>query len=182
LVVQGTLYDASTNGHRGLLPMRTEGTGIAGSLEGGYSFRFGGGYFIEPQAQLIYQSINFNDANDNGAFVKFNDAESLIGRIGARLGRTWSIDANVPGGQLLTVWVRPNIWHEFMGSSITQFSSATGFIPFRSSLGGTWGEINLGVSGQVTRNVSLFANASYNERFDGTAYAYDAKGGIRVNW
>ena len=181
-MLQGTFYNARTSANRGLLPFKTNGDGIAGSVEAGYPFKFAGGYFIEPQAQLIYQNINFNDAFDNAALVKFSNVDSLIGRIGARFGRTWSLDGNVPDARLITVWIRPNIWQEFRGNPITQFSSEDGFVPFRSDLGGTWGEINVGVSGQVNLNTTLFVNASYQSRFDGKGYAYDGKAGVRVNW
>jgi outer membrane autotransporter protein len=60
--------------------------------------------------------------------------------------------------------------------------SETGFIPFHASLGGLWGEINVGISGQVTLTTSLYANASYQSRFDGGGFAYDGKVGLRVNW
>ena len=181
-MLQGTFYDARTSANRGLLPFKTDGGGIAGSVEAGYPFKFGGGYFIEPQAQLMYQNINFNDALDNAALVKFSNVDSLIGRVGARFGRTWSLDGNVPDARLITVWIRPNIWQEFRGNPTTQFSSEDGFVPFRSDLSGTWGEINVGVSGQLNLNTTLFANASYQERFDGKGFAYDGKAGVRVNW
>jgi len=118
----------------------------------------------------------------NEALVRFGNVESLIGRLGARFGRTLSLDGDVRGGRLITAWIRPNVWQEFLGNPITQFSSETGFIPFRADLGGTWGEINVGVSGQVNLNTTLFANASYQERFDGKGYAYNGKAGARVNW
>ena len=54
--------------------------------------KFAGGWFIEPQAQLVYQNINIDDANDIAAQVRFADVNSLAGRIGARFGRTWAID------------------------------------------------------------------------------------------
>jgi outer membrane autotransporter protein len=181
-MLQGTLYDARTTANRGLLPFKTNGDGIAGSVEAGYPFKFANGYFIEPQAQLIYQNINFNSAFDNEALVKFSNVDSLIGRVGARFGRTWSLDGNGPDARMITAWIRPNIWQEFRGNPITQFSSETGFIPFRADLGGTWGEVNVGVSGQINLHTTLFANASYQARFDGKGTAYDGKAGVRINW
>ena len=181
-MLQGTLYNARTTANRGLLPFKTNGDGIAGSVEAGYPFKFANGYFIEPQAQLIYQNINFNSAFDNEALVKFSNVDSLIGRIGARFGRTWSLDGNGPDARMITVWVRPNVWQEFRGNPITQFSSEDSFIPFRADLGGTWGEVNVGVSGQLNLHTTLFANASYQARFDGKGTAYDGKAGVRINW
>lgn len=85
-------------------------------------------------------------------------------------------------GRQLTAWIRPNIWHEFRGNPVTQFSSETGPVRFRADTRGTWGEMNVGASGQLSRNTTLFANASYHARFDGNGYAYSGKIGLRLNW
>jgi len=177
-MLQSTTYNVRTTANRGLLPFTTKGDGLAASLEAGYPFKFAGGYFIEPQAQLIYRSINFNGVIDNGAVVKFSDVESLIGRF----GRIWSPDGTVSDARLIMAWIRPNAWQEFCGNPITKFSSADGLVPFRADLGGTWGEVNVGVSGQLSRSTTLFANASYQSRFDGGGFAYDGKAGARFNW
>ncbi|MDR2219902.1 MAG: autotransporter outer membrane beta-barrel domain-containing protein [Methylobacillus sp.] len=186
-VLQATWYDAETTANRGFKSFNTEGLGLAASAEIGKPFRNeSNGYFIEPQAQIIYQTIDLHDANQptttSSARVKYSDVDSLVGRIGARLGRTWSLDENMPHGRQVTAWIRPNIWREFRGDPITKISSATGDIPFRADLGGTWGEINIGISAQRSLNTTLFANASYNQRFDGNGYAYDGKIGVRINW
>jgi outer membrane autotransporter protein len=69
-ILQGTFYDINSTANRGLPTFKTEGQGIAASIESGYPFRFAGGWFVEPQAQLIYQTININDANDIAAQVR----------------------------------------------------------------------------------------------------------------
>ena len=56
----------------------------------------------------------------------------------------------------ITAWIRPNLWNEFQGNPTTSFTSATGFVPFHADLGGLWGEINAGVSSQVTANADAF--------------------------
>ena len=179
-ILQGTFYDISSSAHRGLPILKTGAQGAAASLEGGYPFKFAGGYFIEPQAQLVYQNIHINDASDIAAQVRFADVDSLLGRIGARFGRTWAIDESAQ--RTITAWIRPNLWNEFRGNPITSFSSETGFIPFHADLGGLWGEVNVGVSGQVNLNTTLYANASYQSRFDGGGFAYTGKAGLRFNW
>jgi len=181
-MVQGTIYDVRTSANRGLEPFRTTAGGIAGSLETGIPVSFASGYFIEPQAQLIYQNINFNSALDNGGRVAFSNVDSMIGRVGARFGRTFAIDGSAAQDRLLTVWIRPNFWHEFRGVPITQFASSDSPVVFRECLGGSWGEINLGVSGQLDRSTTLFLNASYESRFDAGGHAYSGKGGVRLNW
>ncbi|MCL2591208.1 MAG: autotransporter outer membrane beta-barrel domain-containing protein [Betaproteobacteria bacterium] len=177
-VLQGTYYDTTSYANSGGPRLNTKGYGLGVSVEGGKPYRFDKGYFIEPQLQLIYQNINLDSANDSAAQVTFSDVDSLVGRVGARIGRSWKLD----NGQQRTVWVRPSIFHEFRGDPVTNFSSADGPVPFRADLGGTWSEINVGMSGQVSRSTTLFVNASYDRRFDGKGYAYDGKIGIRVSW
>lgn len=180
-VAQVTWYDVTGSGRRGLASLRTDGFGFAGSLEGGYPFKLGNGFFVEPQAQIVYQTISLGDARDIGALVRFSDVESLAGRIGLRVGRTFALDPG-PAPRQITAWLRPNLWHEFRGDPKTEFSSATGFIPFRAHLGGSWLELNAGVSGQVDRGTTLFANVSYHTRFEGNSHAYTGKAGFRLNW
>jgi outer membrane autotransporter protein len=179
-ILQGTFYDINSSANRGLPALTTAAQGAAASLEGGYPFKFAGGWFVEPQAQLVYQNINFNDASDVAAQIRFTDVDSLAGRIGARFGRTWALDDS--GQQTITAWIRPNLWNEFRGNPTTSFSSETGFIPFHADLGGLWGEINAGVSGRINPKTTVYANASYQSRFDGGGFAYTGKAGLRVNW
>jgi outer membrane autotransporter protein len=181
-VAQGTYYgDVTSTANRGIPALTTHGTGFGGSLEGGYPFHFAGGYFIEPQAQLVYQHVDLSDASDIGASVRFNDADSLAGRVGARFGRTWALE-NGPNPRLITAWLRPNFWYEFLGDPKTQFSSADGFIPFRADIGGPWFELNAGVSGQIDKRADLFANISYQTKFNDSTYAIAGKVGVRMLW
>ncbi|MDR2240607.1 MAG: autotransporter outer membrane beta-barrel domain-containing protein [Zoogloeaceae bacterium] len=180
VMLQGTRYELGSNAHRGLKSFETDGYGFAGSLEAGYPIKLDNGWFIEPQAQLIYQKINLDDDWDNGARVHFKDVDSLTGRLGARIGRTWKLAG--ADSRFMTAWIRPNLWREFRGDPVTTFSSATGPVPFHSTLRGSWGEINLGISGQMSKTTTLFANVSYQSRFDGDGSGYGGKIGVRVNW
>lgn len=178
-VVQGTFYDIRSVGNSGIPALKTGAQGGAASVEGGYPFKLAGGFFIEPQAQLVYQNVHVNDTQDAAAQIHFTDVNSLAARIGARFGRTWAAGED---SRTITAWIRPNLWNEFLGNPTTWFSSETGFIPFHASLGGLWGEVNFGISGQLTATTTLYANTSYQSRFDGGGFAYSGKAGLRVNW
>jgi outer membrane autotransporter protein len=179
-VLQGTFYDMNGNSNR-LPALHTEGWGLGASLEGGAPFRLGGGWLIEPQAQLVYQAININEGSDIGATVRFDDVNSLAGRIGVRIANTFTMPV-FGSPSLVTAWFRPNLWHEFLGDPKTLFSSETGFIPFRADLGGSWVELNTGISAQINRTTSVYANASYQIGVDGDSTAWDGKVGVRFNW
>jgi len=180
-VLQGTWYDvkgASTY----LSALETEGVGLAASLEGGLPFRIGGGWVVEPQVQAVFQNVDLHDGNDGAALIQFRDVQSLAGRIGVRVARTWSLAGSAADAGQVTVWLRPNLWHEFLGDPVTSFSSATGPIPFRADFGGGWAELNGGITAQLTRDISLYANASYQRGLDGDSTAYDGKLGFRIAW
>lgn len=136
------------------------------------------------QAQLVYQNVSFDDVSDVSGRFNFGNGESLRGRLGMRLTKTFNM-ADAARPRLLTAWLRANIWHEFMGDTTMTASTLTGGNPYtvHSSLGGTWGEIGAGVSGQVSDNVALFATASYNRSLDNKGReAWNGRLGLTVKW
>lgn len=187
-VLQGTWYNMTTSSNRatefGFPDQDVKGFGFAASLEGGYPFDLGNQWQIEPQAQLVWQTINFDDFNDGAADIRYDDLNSLAGRIGARISRTWAVEeaTSTEPARLATVWGRVNLWHEFTAKAQVDISSATGFVPFKSDLEETWIEIGGGVTTQITKNMSLYGNVSYSSTFDADNYAWNGKLGMRVNW
>ena len=180
-VVQGTWYDMDMTGRRGLRTGETNGFGFAASLEGGYPFHFGDGWLIEPQAQLVYQNLNIDDFNDGAADVRYSDTDSLAGRIGARVARDWDA-GDESSKRKFTLWGRADLWHEFLGDPTTEFSSATGFIPFTAELGDSWATLGVGAAIQVSDATSLYGNVNYDVSFDGNADAWEGKVGLKVQW
>jgi len=179
-VAQGTWYNAKSSSVR-MVQLSPNGFGVGLSLETGYPLQLGGGWIVEPQAQLIYQNIWLDSRYDGAAQIRFSDVESLAGRIGARLSRAWTLDAE-NGPRLINVWVRANLWNEFLGNPKTWFSSLDGFLPFRSEMKGAWTQLGGGVSAQINGNVALYADASYNIGHGGDRRSWDGKFGLRVNW
>jgi outer membrane autotransporter protein len=179
-ILQGTWYDMEARPGR-LPSSETDGFGIAGSLEGGYPLSLGDGWIVEPQIQGIWQSLDLDEMRDIGATVRFDEETSLAGRIGLRIARTW-LWGGFGEPAPVTAWFRPNLWYEFEGDPTTSFSSATGFIPFRARLGGSWLELNTGVSTRLDELTSLYANGSYDIGLSADGEAYDGKVGVRVNW
>ena len=179
-VVQGTWYDMDMTGRRGLRDGETNGFGFAASLEGGYPFDLGNDWLLEPQAQLVYQNLNIDDFNDGAADVRYSDTDSLAGRIGARVARDWDVEGDPK--RKFTLWGRADLWHEFLGDPTTEFSSATGFIPFTADLGDSWATLGIGAAMQVSDATSLYGNVNYDTSFDGDADAWEGKVGLKVQW
>ncbi|MDR2877273.1 MAG: autotransporter outer membrane beta-barrel domain-containing protein [Chromatiales bacterium] len=53
---------------------------------------------------------------------------------------------------------------------------------FAASLGGTWAQTGLGLSGQITRNVSVFGATDYNIALDQSGHSFGGRAGIRLTW
>ncbi len=187
-VLQGTWYDMTTRSNRatefGFPDQDVDGFGFAASLEGGYPFDLGNGWQLEPQAQVVWQTIHMGDFNDGAADIRYDELNSLAGRIGARIARTWEAKeatATEPA-RLATIWGRVNLWHEFTAKAQTEISSADGYVPFSTDLDETWIEVGVGGTRQVSNNTSLYGNVGFSTSFDGDNYAWNGKVGLRVNW
>nr|WP_275135267.1 autotransporter domain-containing protein [Stenotrophomonas sp. SAM-B] len=96
------------------------------------------GWRIEPQAQLIWQRLDVDDLVDDIARVRYSDGDSTVGRLGIRLNRIGSGQGRNGGARASDAWLRLNAWHEFNGSPRTEFSSATGYVPFTADVDYTW--------------------------------------------
>jgi len=131
------------------------GFGFLASLEGGYPIELGQGFAIEPQAQIIYQHDHLDNGSDYAGRVKYGEVDSWVGRLGLRATKNWQSE----NGRKGTVWARVNVWHQMGDDAKTTFTNTNGQYPvaLKTSLGDTWGQIGLGVSGQLTDKLSAFA-------------------------
>ncbi|MDH4982881.1 autotransporter outer membrane beta-barrel domain-containing protein [Hyphomicrobium sp. D-2] len=181
----GSWYDIDAKSNR-IDKLKTDGGAFGASLEGGYPVYTGpGGFSIEPQAQLAFQTINLNNGSDVSAQVHFDNVNSLVGRVGIRFAQDFGAPTWLTGApSTFTAWVRPNFWYEFLGDPKTKFATGTGFVPFAADMGGTTFEINTGFSTEVADGTAIYANASYlvglGDHADGNAY--DGKLGVKVAW
>ena len=154
-VVQATRYQGDANTQ--FASLSTTGFGFLTSLETGYPIRlpvFGPGFVLEPEAQIVWQQVSFDDANDGLGEVALGTTSGASGRIGLR-GR-WTIVSD--SGQVWQPYVRANLWHDWGAQATTVFSGAD-LVPLleqatRVQLGG-------GVSVRMNANVSFYANADY---------------------
>ncbi len=180
-ILQATWYDASAQSVREVR-MTTDGWGLAASIEGGWPLRSRNEWVLEPQGQLIYQWSDLGDSSDLAADVRFDDIESLVGRLSARLSRDWTHPGYESGPLDRTFWARLSAWYELLGDPTTEFSSRNGYIPFHADLGGGWWEVEVGYTGDLDRNRFIFGNIGYSQGFDDDRRAWEAKLGFRANW
>ena len=115
---------------------------------------FGPGFVLEPQAQIVWQRVSLDDANDGLGAVALGTTSGASGRIGLR-GK-WTIVSDT--GQVWQPYLRANLWRDWGAQATTIFSGAD-LVPLleqatRLQLGG-------GLSVRMNANVSLYANADY---------------------
>ncbi|CUT11116.1 autotransporter [Bradyrhizobium sp.] len=154
-VAQATRYEGAVSTQ--FASLSTTGFGFLSSLETGYPIRlavFGPGFVLEPQAQVVWQYVSFDDANDGFGAVALGTTSGASGRIGLR-GK-WSIVSD--SGELWQPYLRANLWRDW-GARATAVYSGVDPVPLleqatRLQLGG-------GVSVRMSPRVSIYANADY---------------------
>ena len=175
-VAQVTKYSADIRtGERGQTGS-PDGLGYGLSVEGGYPIDLGNHLIIEPQAQLAYQMIKFDRFNDaDNISVDLRDGESLRGRFGGRLQKTF--DANTT--RAWSPYVEANLLHEFLGGG----SIRAGNVSFATDSLGTSVQLGGGINAQLGANKVFFASVSYESGVsDAAADAWSGNIGVRVNW
>jgi len=189
-VAQYTWYDMRLQSPR-TSDSFVDADGVALSLEGGWPFTLNEGdgsygkdgrWRLEPQAQVIWQQIDVDDLDDHTAQVHFSDGDSLVGRIGARLNRTGQRETAQGEARSGNAWLRANVWHEFRGTPRAAFATNSGYVPFAVDMGGSWGEVGIGGTWQVTQTGYLYADLDYSWSFNGDETAWNGKVGMRWNW
>ncbi|RDY65888.1 autotransporter outer membrane beta-barrel domain-containing protein [Lysobacter soli] len=185
-VLQGTWSDMESHSVRGLR-LKSDSFGWAASVEGGMRLkceRAEEESRFEPQAQIVYQRVDDFEGDDVVAQVRFREAESLAARLGVRWARDWRLEPASDGApRLMSGWLRANVWHEFKGEPLTLFSSGNGDLPFQADISGTWWQLNAGMTRELGRTTSLYANIGYQRSFGGNRFdAWDGKLGLRWNW
>lgn len=189
-VAQYTWYDLRLQSAR-LPDGFTNGSGVALSLETGWPFVLNEGddlsaedgrWRLEPQAQAIWQRMEVDDLHMAGAQVRFEDGDSMVARVGARLNRSGQRMTRSSEVRSSNAWLRANIWHEFRGEPRAEFAANTGYIPFAVDLGGSWAELGVGGTWQVSASTVVYADIDYSWSFDGDDTVWNGKVGMRWNW
>jgi outer membrane autotransporter protein len=161
-VVQGTIYGGSADAQfsetdfTSKLP--TDGTGVITSLEAGYPLALpalGPRFVLEPQAQILWQHVGFNQANDGIETVALGSTSGVTGRLGVRA--QWTIAG--ANGQVWQPYGRANFWRAWGGNAATNFSDSGVLVPLVEQA--TWGEVAAGVTFKYTQRLSYYAQFGY---------------------
>ncbi|MNG94420.1 Pertactin autotransporter precursor [compost metagenome] len=173
-VAMGSRIDVNGRGESG---QRVDDSGHAMtfSLEGGYPIRLGGGWVIEPQAQLINQQFFPGNRVQEETLQAFDSQPSWSGRVGAKLSGRYEVR-----GMPIEPYVRTNVWYDFSNADEVKLGEVDKISSSRYS---TTVELGLGLVARVTPNMALFVSADYSSDVDDN----DLNGligslGVRMRW
>lgn len=174
------------NWHRGETDISLEkemaspkGDGWTASLESGYPFLFSNGLRLEPQAQLTHLRLSMDSLTDKeGASVAWDTWEQTIGRLGARLDRTWQDDRQ---GEY-TPYLRVNYYRGWGGEAKVKVGSGNSDSAqeFYSGKFGQMWDAGLGGTATFKKDISLYAEVDYRKEIDGNgAKGWRYNAGVR---
>lgn len=125
-----------------------DANGYSLGVEVGKRFTQDSGFWIEPQAQLIYGYVDSASYNAGDIRVSQDSMQSLIGRAGVRLGK------NFDKGN---VYLRASYLYDFDGDTGVTFTDAQGRQrSFDQDLGGGWCEVGLGTNVNLSNTTHLY--------------------------
>jgi outer membrane autotransporter protein len=153
------------------------GWGAALSAETGKSFTvYGNNWFVEPQAQLVYQYLSLDDFNDGIRHIDQHNPSALRGRVGMRFGYNGATTDNLPPSSFYGI---ANIWHDFVNPKSVDIGRDT----LKEEYAKTWGEVGVGIQLPITRQSDFYSDVRYEKNF-GSAKRKGFKGtiGYKYTW
>ena len=123
--------------------------GYSVSAEFGKRIQQGKGFWIEPQVELTYGSVDSAEYIINGKDVTVGDMDSLIGRVGFSLGK------DIKQGN---VYARASYLYDFDGETDTTFGKNGVTRTIEEDLGGGWWEVGVGANINLSKATYIYAD------------------------
>ena len=173
-VVQGTYLSGTPNSIRGVSATQN-GSAFAASIEAGYPITLAPWLTFEPQVQGIWQRVWLDRTFVPQATISFDRADVFTGRAGALLRGTFGST-----GAVWRPYLKGNVWWGSNGVDTVTFDNFG--IPTGQN-GGAMLEGGGGITGKLTRYVSVYGDASYLTAVSGESRnAIKGNVGLRVTW
>lgn len=145
------------------------------SAEVGYRYNINSMFYVEPQAELSYATALGDDFTaGNGVRIRQDDFQSLVGRLGARVGATFAQNKG-------SVYLTASVKHDFLGDADSTASLGNVVKKQDVNVGGTWFSYGIGTQFDMTDKLSVYGSL---ERADGGDYTenYRYNVGLRYVW
>ena len=129
------------------------------SAEFGYKHDFTSQLFVEPQVQMQVMRIEGADfTTDGGVRAHFEDANSLIGRVGVRAGYEFSFAESLPAS---SIYVVADVLREFNGDTTWRAVGRSTSYVYDENGHETWYDAGIGADLSVNRNTNLWLDTKY---------------------
>jgi outer membrane autotransporter protein len=148
--------------------------GVGASVEVGQHIKLEDQWFVEPFAQasgLVVGGENYH--LDNGLRANSNGADSLLGKAGSHLGRTFALD----DGGFVQPYVKAAVAHEFVSGNKVKINDNR----FSNDLSGSRVELGAGVAAQMTDVLQVHADFDFMKGSN-IEQPWGVNVGVRYNW
>lgn len=173
-VAMGTRLSGTNRSDRGV-KLDTEGRAVTLSLESGYPLPISEHWVLEPQVQVIHQSVDLDKQNDGISDVSFDSQDYWTGRVGARLKGRYLVN-DTP----MEPYVRANGWHTFAGKDTVTYN---GVDRIKSEHKSSSADVGAGVAARLSSSVSVYLAVDYDTNLDSESLeTVSGTLGVRVSW
>jgi len=156
-IVFGGLFDGRFTTPQAGQTTGMNGTAVGASIESGIPFALPYDLSFEPQGQIVWQHLNFQNRTDvNGIDVDLGSPDQVTARVGFRLKRPFQTE----NGMLFTPYLKANLLQGIGGSSDVVLSG----VAFGTGNVGTALQVGAGATGTLTRNLSLYGDVSWQSQ------------------
>lgn len=148
--------------------------GVGASVEVGKHIKLQDQWFVEPFAQASGLLVSGEDYHlNNGMDASSNKADSLLGKAGSHLGRTFALD----DGGFVQPYVKAAVAHEFVKNNSVKINDNR----FSNDLSGSRIELGAGVAAQVTEVLQVHADFDFMKGRN-IEQPWGVNLGVRYNW
>lgn len=148
--------------------------GLGASVEVGRHFKLDDGWYVEPFTQLSALWVDGDSYTlDNGLRAESDGASSVLGKVGAQVGRSLALD----NGSILQPYLKVAAAHEFINSNKVKINDNH----FTNDLSGTRGEVAVGLVAQVSEVLQLHGEFQYSNG-EHIEQPYGVNLGLRYNF
>lgn len=174
LVAMGTRLDGDNKSDRGV-KADTKGRALALSAEAGYPVTVSEHWVLEPQFQVIRQTLDLDNQNDGISKVSFDSQAYWTGRLGARVKGRYRV-----GTTPVEPYARANAWRTFGGSDTVTYDDVD---RIKSDHASSTADVGVGVIAHLSPAVSVYLAADYSTNLDGNAQeGVGGTAGVRMSW
>jgi outer membrane autotransporter protein len=149
---------------------------FGGTLELGYRFAMGSGWFVEPVGSISYVKGQSHNFTANGATFHLSDDDSSRGKLGLRAGTSMDL----AWGSKIVPYAHAEAVDEFRGNGHGTFTSAGQTISFSNTPPKTFGEAGVGVDLIAANGFTSFFEGHGD--FGNDQHGYGGRVGIRWKW